>query len=126
MDRVVVVTDDGGAIIPGFLLRGHLSRHVVHPVDEVADHAKEAVQVTGVGEAALALLEVDLQVAPGVHHLHLVLLDVTSLLAAVRHYQLGRLLLDTLHLQRQHTAQMPRNTRHYYYYYYYYAVDDAR
>lgn len=93
-------------VIPWFLLRGHLPRHVTHPVDEVAHHAKEAVKVAGVGKAALALLQVDLQVAPRVDDLHLMLLDVACLLTTVCHYQLRRLLLDTLHLQHQHATTL--------------------
>ena len=102
-------------LIPWFLLRRHLSRHVVHPVQEVTNHAKEAEEIAGVSKSALALFQVNLQVTPGVDDLHLMLLNVTSLLTAVCYNQLGSLLLYSLHLQQQHTTppQMPYNVMHF-------------
>jgi len=95
-------------IIPWFLLRRHLSPHVTHPVQEIADHAEEAEEITGVAESAFALFQVDLQVAPCVDDLHLVLLDVSSLLTTVRYNQLGSLFLYSLHLQ--HGTQLHLKT----------------
>ena len=86
-------------VLPGFFLVHHLSQDVIHPVQEIAHHSKESIKVARVGKFVLADVDVDLQIAPGVHDFHLLLLDVARSLAGVCHDQFGGLLLDRLDLE---------------------------
>ncbi len=86
--------------LPGFLLGGHLTNHVLHPEHQVAHEAEEAEEVGRVGEQVLAVLHVDLEVAPRVHHLSLAVLDLPSLVPGVGNQKLGGILLDSLNLRK--------------------------
>ena len=89
---------------PGLLLRVHLDVHVLHPEQQVAHHVEEAEQVSGVGEAALALVDADLERAPRVDHLRLLVLDLQRLVARVGDDQRRTRLLHLLHLQHPAAA----------------------
>lgn len=93
------VKNHSQSLIPWLLLVGHLSGHVINPVEKVTDHTKEAVEVTRVGQSVLALVKMNLEVTPGIDNFHLVLLNIASLLATIRNDQLGGLLLDRLDLE---------------------------
>jgi len=82
----------------------HLTRQIGHPVEQVPCHAEETVKVGGVGELCATAFHPQLQVAPCIHHFHLMILDFTRLLSTVCHYQGSGRLLNLLHLQWTHTT----------------------
>ena len=82
----------------GFLRRLHVSDEVVHPQHQVADHAEEPEEVTGIGQLVLPALDGHLEEAPGFHHFGLSVGNLLGLVARVGGLQFGRFLLHGLDL----------------------------
>ncbi|TNN44820.1 hypothetical protein EYF80_044969 [Liparis tanakae] len=87
-----------GLGLPGILLGLDKPDHVVHPQQEVSDHAEEPELVSGVEEAEPASVAGLQQTPPGLQHLALPPLDVVGFVSGIRRLQADRVLLQLPHL----------------------------
>jgi len=100
LQTLVVVHQQLNSRHVAWLLLGvHLPRDVIHPEQQVTHHVEEAVQVAGVGQLESARVHQVVEVAPGVQHFLLLLLDLLLLGSGIADLQARGFLLDGSHLQ---------------------------
>jgi hypothetical protein len=69
--------------MPWFFLCFHLSNDVIHPKNEVTDHAEEFEQIMSISQCGSPGVDQEVQILPSVDHLSLTVFDLCLLVTSI-------------------------------------------